>query len=626
MKEYTLWEKEEPVKNHVILHEPNKTERKKWESFLNGNYTVPELQDLAHPLLKLVTKNPVRILMLNAELKEASSVLSILQKKTSKPKADWLQLAAFFLAETQNLAYYVSTLSETEVCAWKLIIKKLYVNNRTLKEATGKDWIYQEKSWSYYYHFTPCQEASWFTMMKSESDKLDRHGYREKDAYLFLHPAFRKVFAPIFFPEVGYTIKSHEELPQEGLFTFNGEADFIRCYPILQALYKQDILIMGKSKNKMLATTIKKANKQANIKEFYEGNIPDELTGIRASMILPVVTLLFDYTSNQGDKSPAELVKELRTYLCNYYPYIVSVLLPDINGIKFNRLLESTIGELILNAFLTFASERLGWIAVSDIVNRLLIHPIDQNLLQIFKPYQLDSLDLFNKTTGEYVHPSNLIEHLGIPFLKGFFFLMGGLGMLELAYEYPSEVTSSVFNSLRYIRLTDLGKYALGYESTYTPPAMDTKKLFHLESERLIIRSLVEGNPYESMLQDTSIPIGSHRFMMNSDSFLKNCKTEKDVTDKMDFFKKFICQEDAPEIWTEFFDSILKQCHPLKKISREKYVTYQLDGNNKELIRLLTTDSVLKSIIIRAEGYMILVEVKNQKRLIDRLKTYGYLL
>ena len=279
-----------------------------------------------------------------------------------------------------------------------------------------------------------------------------------------------------------------------------------------------------------------------------------------------------------------------------------------------------------MDAIFALTNTPQGWISISDIVNKLLIHPIGQNSLQVFKPYQLEGMDLFNKTTGEYVHLGNLTEHLGIPFLKGLYFLMGGLGMLELAYEYPSQVSSSVFNSLKYIRLTELGKYALGMVQTYTPPAQEKKKLFHLDSERLLIRSLEPGNPYESMLQDTAIPIGGYRFIMNSDSFLKNCKTEKDVTDKIDFFKQFISQEKAPEIWTSFFDSLLKQCHPLKKMKSDNYVIYQLDGNNKEFIRLLTTDSVLKSIIIRAEGYMILVDVKNQKKLIDRLKTYEYLL
>ena len=625
MKEYTLFGMEEEPKEKVILYEPIKEEMKRWEDQLNRCFNVSQLQNLAQPFLNLASRINVWVLTRQGKLKEPSFFLPILKKKGNKPKADWLQLVAFFLADKHNLNLYIQTLSEAEVDAWKLIIRKLYASNRMLKEVTGKSWITPKRSWGYYYDYEICKEAAWFTITKSLSDRLDPHGYyREKDVYFFAHPSFRKLFAPIFFPEVDVLLESHEELPVEGLFTFNGETDFLRCYPVLQALYKQDILVMGKSK--MLASTIKKASKQVNMKEFYEGEVPDDLSGIRASIILPAIAMLFDFIKKSKDRKPEDFLKEFRNFLINHYPSIVPVLLPGITGLRANKLQESTIDELMLDVFLTLTTTKPGWISIDDIIDRLLIYPTGENILQVFKPYQLEGLDLSNKATGEFVHLGNLTEQLGIPFLKGLFFLMGGLGMLELAYEYPPYVTSSVFNTLQYVRLTALGKYALGLDSIYTPPVLEDKKLFHLDSDRLLIRSLEPGNPYESMLQDTAIPIGGHRFMMNSDSFLKNCKTEKDVTDKMDFFKKFISQGDVPEIWTDFFASLLRQCHPLKKLSKEKYVIYQLDGNNKELIRLLTTDSVLKSIIIRAEGYMILVDTNNQKKLIDRLKTYGYLL
>ena len=146
-----------------------------------------------------------------------------------------------------------------------------------------------------------------------------------------------------------------------------------------------------------------------------------------------------------------------------------------------------------------------------------------------------------------------------------------------------------------------------------------------MDEQRLVIRSLKENNPYESLLNDTAIPIGNRRYMMSNESFLKNCRSEKDVKDKIDFFKRFISKE-IPEVWTSFFDSLLRQCHPLKPVSADKYVIYQLDGNNKELIHLLSTDPFLKSILIRAEGYKILVEKKQQKAFVDKLKAHGYLL
>lgn len=621
MKEYTLWGKVNPPKENIILHEPERKTAKEWENLLNHKYTVPDLQKLAQPFLKLLTKTIVQIQMNNGTLKDASEVLYCLQKKV-KTKMDWLQLAVFFLAEKWNLLHYVQTLEKEEIDAWKLIIFKLYANNRMLKDATGKSWLAQETRCWYGYETIPIGEASWFTIVNSAGSQIHRSGYREKDAFFFLLPAFRKVFAPLFFPEVKVIPDTIEELPVQGLFTFQGEADFFRCFPLLQTLYEQEVLVMGS--RKMAATTIKKVSKQVKLKEFWEGEeVSAELSGIRSSLVLPVLALLFEVFSSR--KKVETLLKEFPKFLSNYYAYLIPVLLPNINGIKSNKLSESTVSCLIERVLSMLIRTNSGWISVNKMKESFLVYSDAPNSLQIFMSYQLENMDLFNKVTGEYVHLGNLIEHLGIPFLKGLLFLMGGLGMLELAYEYPSVISSSVFHSLQYVRLTELGRYVLGLTSTYTPPLQEEQELFQLDENRLIIRSLVENNPYETLLQDTAIPIGSHRFLMNNDSFLKNCKTEKDVKNKMDFFRQFVCQGDMPEIWSEFFKSLLKQCHPLK-VSKCDYLIYQLDSANKEFVHLLTTDPVLKSIVIRAEGYKILVEGKNRSKLVERLKTYGYLL
>ncbi len=621
MKEYILRGKTKTPKENIILHEPEKKNAKEWENLLNRKYTVPDLQKLAQPFLKLLTKTFVRIQLNNGTVKDASEVLFCLQKKVGRTKMDWLQLTVFFLAEKWNLLHYVQTLEREDVDAWKLIILRLYANNQMLKDATGKSWLAQGTRW-YGYEMTPIEESSWFTIVNSAGDKMRRSGYREKEAFFFLLPVFRKVFAPLFFPEVEVIPDTTEELPVQSLFTFQGEADFIRRFPLLQTLYEQEVLVMGS--RKMAATTIKKVSKQVKLKEFWEGEeVSAELSGIRTSLVLPVLALLFDTFSSR--KNVETILKEFPKFLSTYYTYLIPILLPDINGIKSNKLSESTVPDLIENVFSMLIRTKSGWISVKKMKESLLVYPEERNSLQIFMSYQLENMDLFNKVTGEYVHLGNLIEHLGIPFLKGLLFLMGGLGMLELAYEYPSVISSSVFHSLQYVRLTELGRYVLGLTSTYTPPLQEEQELFRLDENRLIIRSLVENNPYETLLQDTAISIGNHRFLMNNDSFLKNCKTEKDVQNKMDFFKQFVCQGNMPEIWSEFFKSLLKQCHPLK-VSKGDYLIYQLDSANKELIHLLTTDPVLKSIIIRAEGYKILVESKNRSKLVERLKTYGYLL
>ena len=43
MKEYTLWEMEEELKENLILYLPSKEIRNKWEDLLNRSFNVSQL-------------------------------------------------------------------------------------------------------------------------------------------------------------------------------------------------------------------------------------------------------------------------------------------------------------------------------------------------------------------------------------------------------------------------------------------------------------------------------------------------------------------------------------------------------------------------------------------------------
>jgi hypothetical protein len=45
-----------------------------------------------------------------------------------------------------------------------------------------------------------------------------------------------------------------------------------------------------------------------------------------------------------------------------------------------------------------------------------------------------------------------------------------------------------------------------------------------------------------------------------------------------------------------------------------------------ELMRLLSTDTILRDIVLKAEGYRIMVEKGDVERLMKRLREFGYLM
>ena len=55
-------------------------------------------------------------------------------------------------------------------------------------------------------------------------------------------------------------------------------------------------------------------------------------------------------------------------------------------------------------------------------------------------------------------------------------------------------------------------------------------------------------------------------------------------------------------------------------------MVFSLPQDNQELIRLIAQDPVIKPLVSKAEGYMILVTQKNYAALRRRLAEFGYLI
>jgi hypothetical protein len=203
-------------------------------------------------------------------------------------------------------------------------------------------------------------------------------------------------------------------------------------------------------------------------------------------------------------------------------------------------------------------------------------------------------------------------------------FLMASVGVAEIAINEDQNLNLSPVDAVEYVRLTPLGRYALDLTNDYDAPEQEHIAYFELDPERLIIRSLVEPNPYAQLLTDTSIAISKNRFETSALSFLSSCHTKKDVESKIKIFRQFISNE-IPALWEQFFQTLLQHCHPLSE-DHTAVKRYTLDPENRDLIQLITTDPVLRQLVIRAEGFRIMVKQEDLKKFEIQLKKHGYLL
>jgi hypothetical protein len=115
-------------------------------------------------------------------------------------------------------------------------------------------------------------------------------------------------------------------------------------------------------------------------------------------------------------------------------------------------------------------------------------------------------------------------------------------------------------------------------------------------------------------------PINRASYMVNYQSFLKDCTTRKDVENKIQFFRDTIA-ETPPRIWEDFFKGVLARMNPLEPVQAMSVFRVKPD---RELLRLLTTDKILKKFVIRAENHHMIVPTSDFSKVKKRLAFFGF--
>ena len=411
---------------------------------------------------------------------------------------------------------------------------------------------------------------------------------------------------------LGIVQEVHFESFPEGLEVCSAEPEALSSVPLIEAVLKQGTL-------KFSTARVTPASSWKFMKTLPIPEILPDFTEFGdkfncGQLFLP----LFNMMPAAKLKKPApDVLKTAVEYLFGIdEEKAVPMLMPHIKGLRPAELRRCrAYCRDALKEYLMTDGHR--WLDLDAAENWLSI-----SALYTLNASAMESLALEDTLMGERITFGEVVK-FDREMLGALSVALYCLGMAEVAVT-PQESYSDLFTHIRAVRLTALGRYAFGLSDSYQAPSLKKEPLFALDSDRLIIRSLKPGNPYEGLLLDTSSPIGSGRFLMSPESFLKNCKTRKDVKEKADFFRQYICT-DPPRVWQDFFKTIERRCNPLWDDPAE-YLVYVLDPSDTGLVDLITSDPVLKAIAIKAEGYRILVPRAKKTAFVNRLKTFGYLL
>ena len=270
-----------------------------------------------------------------------------------------------------------------------------------------------------------------------------------------------------------------------------------------------------------------------------------------------------------------------------------------------------------------------GIVSVEKIVRAYILR--EEN--DLIAPKDITDYIYINEANGQRAKIQNDIDYVNYiiePFVKSYLFLLSIFGVFEIFYEKPffrkglflKNNYLSKYDGLKYIRLTDLGKYILGYKENFEILDKKERVEIHLDDKRQFITIVGEAPARVMFFEKISIKIKGNMFKFTYDSFLKGIKTYEELIDRIEKFKENTTRE-LPLNWQEFFENLEKKFNSIKLIS--DYVVLKLD-DNKELIKLVLKDSRIKKICLKAEDYHLIVSKENLKELVKIFGEYGYYL
>lgn len=437
------------------------------------------------------------------------------------------------------------------------------------------------------------------------------------------------VFIPYTLAPV-YAAVLHQNLTAKSVLSDNAgngnkvicaENEFITSFPVITGMYAQKLI---KSNDyKMGAAAASRILKATTIPDI----IPEQVS--TASKInvgqyfIPVLTMAI---RNSGSDDMAKCVKLAFEHLQSSDPVdIMPNFLPHIKGFKANYLADTKTVKWCIKLQEYMSRYPDKWIDLQLFRDFLFVHKLDESSGCPLNPQSFGKMRLSNTLSGNTIFIDSQRDEIDTELIRAIAAAMYGMGLAELAVDTEDNVNyETPCGNIRKIRLTALGKYAIGLSDKYVAENFVSKDWFCIDPDHLIITSSKESNPYEPLLADIAVQIGKGRYRIDSGSFLKKCQDISDVDKKISFFKEYICDDLTP-IWKDFFNDIQSRCYPFTG-ENVQYQMLRIKDNNKELAKLLTTDPQLRSMILLVEGYRFLIKSDDLNKFTVLMKSKGYLI
>ncbi|MBC7570418.1 MAG: hypothetical protein H7319_11875 [Spirosoma sp.] len=462
--------------------------------------------------------------------------------------------------------------------------------------------------------------------LKAEFKLLPHKGEGWGGTVMLEWPATIRGFLQTVYPQpANYRVQTSPEPPAGLLRWEEGELIVFEEIQRLLAYRMQDSITVNNS-GKVATTGIKKMRKLLGLREFFPEGGPALLRTAGLAQILSS----YKPGPNSLNTDTLGLLRQLRKAVERSFKTLF--LLNDLKNhgyVQFysyhqeaETALVDWMGRLPVNE----------WVSTENILSYAQIHDLT---VQPCYPgeypslaYEAESPWRAGQTIKESVSKANAYLFVERPALLGGLFLFAALGWLDIAYEVPVGTFGkdyySSYDGLRYVRLNQLG--AVVFDRTtepYVPKVNTATQELRFDEQSLLIFCDPEHVVAEIILANYAERVSPTRFRVSAETFLKDCKTKAQLLAKISLFCTSVAP-DLPANWQFFFDELTGKADPLTPITN--MTTYRIAPTNQPLIRVLAQDAVLKTMVVKAEGFRVLVADDQLTRFKSRLRELGYLI
>ena len=538
----------------------------------------------------------------------------------TKIKSDVVVVVAILFSGSLPYRLFRESLPEDVLMLWDALVKHKFIGFAEARLTLGIEVVDKIPPKSYFYVKEP-EVMEKFNMFPRKSPSW---AYQQLDNYFWLPRILRESLILLYDIPDSAKLTPVANLPEKVTFFSNTEGLFFSDYGRMNLYFKQDEISYS-TKLRPVQTGLGKIQRTLKIREFFPDTTIKHYKYLKTNMLASVMPYFFVIEKNLAESHDILKAFFKRAYGNGFAS--PTVLLPDIKGLAYFENHQFKIYEGQMLKLLKDLPQN-EYVAIENILGYCSFSLFQMDIVgrnEAYEKLTMEAPDGSNiKVAIGYNRHRNAIE---LPVLKGTFFFFAALGLCEIIYDEveekkPTSAVYSPWDKLIAVKRTPLGDYVFGLSEHYQ---MSETKIdgFTLSDSALIIKLDSAESPYSVSFSNFAEQLNPLSFKTDASIFLKNVRSLQDLKTKIALFQQMV-PTGIPENWQDFFNSLFKKVDPMDLYG--DCAVFRIPSDNKAFIQILAQDTVIKKLVFKAEGYLIIVPKSNIPPLKRRLAEFGYLL